>query len=113
VEAAGTGPVLGAFPDASWALDACRVEAGEQLIVFTDGVTEAMGPAGRFGEERLREQLLGTGTPGQAVQRVEAALEEFTQGRLSDDAAILAVTPSAAPEPRRAEDGLVAELLAS
>jgi len=90
VEAAGTGPVLGAFPDASWALDACRVEAGEQLIVFTDGVTEAMGPAGRFGEERLREQLLGTGTPGQAVQRVEAALE-----------------------PRRAEDGLVAELLAS
>jgi PAS domain S-box-containing protein len=111
-EAAGTGPVLGAFADASWALDACRVEDGEQLIVFTDGVTEAMGPNGRFGDERLREMLVGTDSPGTTVQRVEAALEEFTQGSLIDDAAILAVTPApVVPDP--AGHGLVAALLAS
>jgi PAS domain S-box-containing protein len=111
-EASGTGPVLGAFADARWALDACRVEDGEQLVVFTDGVTEAMGPGGRFGDARLREKLLGTTSPGTAVQRVEAALEEFTAGTLNDDAAILAVTPApTVPDP--AGRGLVAELLAS
>jgi serine phosphatase RsbU (regulator of sigma subunit) len=111
-EAAGTGPVLGAFADASWALDACRVEDGEQLIVFTDGVTEAMGPTGRFGDERLHEMLVGTDSPGATVQRVEAALEKFTRGSLTDDAAILAVTPApVVPDP--AGHGLVAALLDS
>ena len=111
-EASGTGPVLGAFADATWALDACRLEDGEQLVVFTDGVTEATGPAGRFGDARLREKLVGTLSPGAVVQRVEVALEEFTEGRLTDDAAILAVTPApVVPDP--AGGGLMAELLAS
>jgi PAS domain S-box-containing protein len=94
-EAAGPGPVLGAFPDASWTLESCGVQPGELLVVFTDGVTEATGSEGRFGEERLRERLLGTGAPGAAVQTIEAALEEFTGGDLTDDAAVLAVAPAA------------------
>jgi serine phosphatase RsbU (regulator of sigma subunit) len=95
-EAAGPGPVLGAFPDASWTLESCAVQPGEQLVAFTDGVTEASGSEGRFGEERLHERLLGTAGPGAAVQTIEAALEEFTAGDLTDDAAVLAVAPAAA-----------------
>ena len=53
-EAVGSGPVLGAFPDCSWDLETTRLEAGQHLVVYTDGVTEAAGPNGRFGEEQLR-----------------------------------------------------------
>jgi GAF domain-containing protein len=89
--AAGTGPVLGAFPDAEWEIERTTLDPGRQLVVYTDGVTEASGPEGRFGEERLRRRLLGAATPVVAVQRIEEALESFCQGNILDDAAILAL----------------------
>jgi PAS domain S-box-containing protein len=94
-EAAGTGPVLGAFPDASWELARTRLAPDDQLVVYTDGVTEAVGPEGRFGEDRLRARLRGASSPVVAVQRIEEALEAFCRGNLDDDAAILALTPAA------------------
>ena len=63
---------------------------GQQLVVVTDGVTEAQGPAERFGEERLRSELGGATDPSQVVQRVEGALQAFTGGALDDDIAMLA-----------------------
>jgi serine phosphatase RsbU (regulator of sigma subunit) len=92
-EAAGSGPVLGAFPDCSWDLETTRLREGQHLVVYTDGVTEAAGPNGRFGEERLRTRLLGVSSPGMAVQQIEEALLAFCQGNLQDDAAILALGP--------------------
>jgi GAF domain-containing protein len=89
--AAGTGPVLGAFPEAEWEIERTRLDPGRQLVVYTDGVTEASGPEGRFGEERLRTRLLGAATPVVAVQRIEEALESFCRGNILDDAAILAI----------------------
>jgi serine phosphatase RsbU (regulator of sigma subunit) len=89
--AACTGPVLGAFPDAEWEIERTRLDRGRQLVVYTDGVTEASGPEGRFGEERLRNRLLGAATPVVAVQRIEEALESFCLGNIIDDAAILAI----------------------
>lgn len=93
-EAAGTGPVLGAFPDAEWELTRVRLESGCHLVVYTDGVTEASGPDGRFGEQRVRARLLGASSPVVAVQRLEEALEAFCRGNLEDDAAIVALGPS-------------------
>lgn len=95
-EAAGAGPVLGAFADADWALERVSVEPGQQLVVITDGITEACGPEGRFGEERLQSELAGAASPVIAVQRLEGALHAFTDGVLEDDAAILAVAPASA-----------------
>ena len=92
---AGGDPVLGAFPDAEWKIEEQPIDRGQHLVLFTDGVTEAAGAAGRFGERRLREHLMGTANPSHAIQRVEGALNEFTGGRLDDDAAILALTRAA------------------
>ena len=94
-EAAGSGPVLGAFADGSWELSSERLNPGDQLIVYTDGVTEAASAAGRFGEQRLRERLAGCPSPAVSVQRLEQALEAFCEGTLHDDAAVLALSPSA------------------
>jgi serine phosphatase RsbU (regulator of sigma subunit)/ketosteroid isomerase-like protein len=98
-EATSFGPVLGAFPEVGWGILECEVAPGQQLAIVTDGVVEAVGPEGRFGEGRLREELRGAGNPALALQRLEASLHSFTEGALDDDVAILALSraPAAAP----------------
>jgi hypothetical protein len=93
-ELAAAGPVLGAFGDAEWALDYTVIEPGRQIVLVTDGISEACGQGGRFGEERLRAQLAGASNPAQVVQRLEGALQSFTGGSLEDDVAILALAPA-------------------
>jgi len=94
-EVGGTDPVLGAFADGEWRIAESRVEPGQQLVMVTDGIVEAAGEAGRFGEARLRAELSGSASPAGAVQRLESALRTFTSGALDDDVAILAVARSA------------------
>lgn len=104
VEATKPAPVLGAFPNEAWVLEATTVAPDQQLVVITDGVTEAQGPDGRFGEKRLRAQLTGVASPALATQLIEMALNEFAGGRLEDDAAIVAIAPASAdvePAPAR------------
>jgi serine phosphatase RsbU (regulator of sigma subunit)/ketosteroid isomerase-like protein len=91
-EAGAQGPLLGAFADAEWSLERVPVGPGQQLVVITDGITEAPGAEGRFGETRLRAELAGATSPVLAVQRLEGALHAFTAGKLDDDAAILAIS---------------------
>lgn len=95
-EVSEPAPVLGAFAEEAWDLQATEIEPGQQLVVVTDGVTEAIGSEGRFGEERLHVRLAGSTDPAQAAARIEGALHEFTGGELEDDAAILAVAPASA-----------------
>jgi len=94
-EIAGEGPVLGAFAGGSWSLEQMVLGAGQQLVVVTDGIAEACGAAGRFGEQRVQEELGGAASPVQVVQRLEGALQAFTGGKLEDDVAILAISPMA------------------
>jgi serine phosphatase RsbU (regulator of sigma subunit)/ketosteroid isomerase-like protein len=95
-EASAPAPVLGAFPNEDWALEATTVAPNQQLVVVTDGVTEAHGDEERFGEGRLRAELAGVTSPALATQQVEVALNEFAGGTLEDDAAIIAIAPASA-----------------
>ena len=105
-------PVLGAFSTDEWSVEEAVVAPGQQLVVITDGITEAAGAEGRFGEERLRAELAGIASPALATQRLEGALHEFTGGRMEDDAAIIAIAPATADvEPAsEAEQELVERL---
>lgn len=99
-EAAASDQVLGAFAEGEWRISESLVEPGQQLVMTTDGIVEAEGEDGRFGEQRLRTELAGAGNPAGAVQRLEGALRAFTADALDDDVAILAVarsTSGAAP----------------
>jgi serine phosphatase RsbU (regulator of sigma subunit) len=113
-EAASPAPVLGAFPDEQWRVEATLVTSGQQLVVITDGITEAEGEEGRFGEERLRAELVGIASPALAAQRIEGALHHFTGGEMDDDAAIIAIGPASAdvepaPEDERGKVGRLYE----
>lgn len=93
-EATGAGPVLGAFPDGFWEIAQYPLELGSQMVIVTDGITEAEGRDGRFGEHRLRAELAGASDPALVMWRLEAALNSFTEGEHEDDVAILALTRS-------------------
>jgi PAS domain S-box-containing protein len=88
------GPVLGAFPDASWPEENVPMTPGELIVFYTDGVIETPGDGGRFGADRLRELLSGQGnaSPAAVVERLDAELKAFTGGAmLTDDVAVVAL----------------------
>jgi len=70
-----------------------RLEPGELLVLYTDGVIDARGPGGLFGEERLTAMLTGmTGeAPSRVVHRIENAVLAHSGGRPRDDVAIIAL----------------------
>jgi serine phosphatase RsbU (regulator of sigma subunit)/PAS domain-containing protein len=88
------GPVLGAFDDASWEIETLPLEPGDQVLVYTDGVVEACGTGGRFGEERLCHCVGDVGGPDEAIERISGELDRFAAGKLDDDAAVLVVMRS-------------------
>ncbi|MCI0388752.1 MAG: ADOP family duplicated permease [Acidobacteria bacterium] len=57
-ELSAGGTVLGLFPQMSYQEATVDLKSGDVLIIFTDGVTEALNPKEEeFGEERLKESL--------------------------------------------------------
>jgi PAS domain S-box-containing protein len=91
VAAGAPGPLLGALGDTGWELGSVPIDDGDRLIIYTDGVTEARGERGRFGEDRLRAELAGAADPAEIVATVETALGSFASGPPQDDAAVVAI----------------------
>jgi serine phosphatase RsbU (regulator of sigma subunit) len=104
-EATGKGPLLGAFADAHWEIVELSLDLGQQLVIVTDGITEAEGDDGRFGEERLHAELRGAGDPALVMRRLEGALNAFTHGRHDDDVAILALTRNSGDDTAKGPPG--------
>ena len=91
----GSYPV-GLVPEAEYTTVCLKLEPGDTLVLFSDGVTEAMDPAEQlFGVPRLKEVLMGaaTQTPLDELQRkVLDAVENFARGASqADDLTLLLV----------------------
>lgn len=61
------------------------------LLLYTDGVLEARSPEGDFYPLSLRAAAWSTEPPGQVLQHLGDDLIAHAQGRLSDDAAAVAI----------------------
>jgi PAS domain S-box-containing protein len=96
-EAGRPGPLLGAFAASDWEPASVKLRAGDQLILYTDGVIEARGESDRFGEERLRAELAAADRPLAAIGRVTAALESFLGDEPDDDVAMIAIRRTGTP----------------
>ena len=90
-----TGYIIGMFPDLTCEVHRLRMEPGDMLFGYTDGITEAVNLDNRyFGEERLVRVLDELVDPSarQVVEEVIAAVSRF-QGKApqADDIAALAL----------------------
>jgi PAS domain S-box-containing protein len=96
-------PFLGAYEHGGWEATTIKLDPGDQLILYTDGVIDTVGVEERFGEERLARTLSGATGAADAVRRIEHALVEFAHGSQVDDTAVIAVErTSAGPVETRA-----------
>ena len=88
-----SGPLLGALEGADWPGEEVVLGAGDRLVLYTDGVTDARGAVDRFGDHRLLELLSGVdgAAPAELVQAIDGALQGFQAGPQRDDTALLAV----------------------
>jgi phosphoserine phosphatase RsbU/P len=88
------GPVLGVFDDVEYQEGTVPLEAGDRLVLFTDGLPEAVNNLGEeFGEDRIIAKLKGaSGLSAEEIRNVIfAAVDEFSGGRLQDDATMMIV----------------------
>ncbi|MCU1488671.1 MAG: putative sensor protein [Acidimicrobiaceae bacterium] len=87
-----SGTLLGLFSDAQLLDETFALEAGDALVLYTDGVIEAPGPDGeQFGMERLVHLLSSSAgrTADGIARRIELAVMDHAQGVLRDDLAVL------------------------
>jgi len=83
------GPLLGPLPDARYTEEFLDLDAGDLLVLYTDGITEARSPSGEmFGIERLLEvaRAAGPAEPARSVcARILEAVRAHTGVHAEDD----------------------------
>jgi sigma-B regulation protein RsbU (phosphoserine phosphatase) len=88
-----TGAVVGLLPGRSYEEVSIRLEPGERLVLFTDGVPEAENAEGEFfGDDRVRD-LLGelTGESAEGLcGSISRRIDEYEAGNPHDDVTVLA-----------------------
>jgi sigma-B regulation protein RsbU (phosphoserine phosphatase) len=107
-----TGPAVGVVPDGVFSLGYERLEPGESLFAFTDGVPEARAGGGEFfGDPRV----LDLADPPlrharELLERTTAAIDAHTAGAEQfDDITMMAVRRNAPAAPTRAGRGTRAD----
>jgi len=89
------GLVLGIMEDTEFKESSCRLEHGDLLVIYSDGVTEAMDARGEeFGEAGLDAVVRQTraGTAAHVLNAIVEAALDFSGDRLqSDDITLIVV----------------------
>ncbi|MBI4862140.1 MAG: PP2C family protein-serine/threonine phosphatase, partial [Candidatus Riflebacteria bacterium] len=89
------GPMLGVMEGTRYPSASIRLEPGDLLFLYTDGLPDAQDPAGQsYSDRRMKELLRGltNRSPGELVREVEAAFRAFRGDRPAfDDITMLAL----------------------
>ncbi len=89
------GAVLGVFPDGAYEQGRVALQNGDRLVLYTDGITEALNEAmdAEFGEPRLIDLIVANrACSAPALQaRLAESVAAFTGGRFQDDATLIVV----------------------
>lgn len=94
-----TGPAVGMLPNMDFKIEEVRLDPGDSLLLYTDGITDARSPTEeQFAELRLIESATSPAPSAQArIENVMSALDRHSAGREQyDDVTLLAVQRSPA-----------------
>ena len=97
LEPPATAPPLGFLPVARPRVE--RLEPGDRLLLYTDGLAEARRSGEFFPIEERAAGLLGHGTVSDGLASLESALVEWVNGVLDDDIALVLMEYAATPNP--------------
>lgn len=90
-----SGPMLGIIPGVEYRTITIRMEPGESILLYTDGVTEAVNKGEEFFEEERLERYISAQASGQAealVRGLHTAVKDFAKGMpQADDITVLAL----------------------
>jgi sigma-B regulation protein RsbU (phosphoserine phosphatase) len=88
------GSVLGVFDDAPYAEGKLELHSGDRLLMFTDGLSEAVNENGeQFGEDGLIQLMRAHGqlNADELQELIFATVSEFCANKFEDDAALMVV----------------------
>lgn len=89
-----TGPAVGMLPNMEFNIGGLKFAPGDSLLLYTDGVTDALSPTeGQFAEERLIQVATSPAPSATArIQNIMSALDQHIANREQyDDVTLLAV----------------------
>lgn len=88
-----TGPLLMLTPESTYYSREVELEAGDLLVMYTDGLAEARDDGELFGERRVADLIRRDPTvpPDVLCKDLLAAAKDFASAGLRDDVAIVAV----------------------
>ncbi|MDD5563799.1 MAG: SpoIIE family protein phosphatase [Thermoanaerobaculaceae bacterium] len=89
------GPILGLLPDAVWGIETLRLDPGESVVFYSDGVSESFAPNdvefGVEGVQRTLGGLAGAGAEEVAQALLQAAATHRAGREAEDDVTLLVV----------------------
>jgi len=98
-----SGLMLGVMPGARYVTHELNLNAGDRLVLYTDGVTEAFNAAAEaYGEQRLiaEVQACGGGPAAAVVEGICRSVSEFAAGAAQSDDITLSVLAWQPPAPQ-------------
>jgi sigma-B regulation protein RsbU (phosphoserine phosphatase) len=99
-----TAVALGVLPEMSYPEEVYELVAGDVVLLYTDGINEAMNRQGTdYGMGRLRKAVTsGPADPAQVVERVVADVRRFVGNTpQSDDQTLVAFGVTVADQPTK------------
>jgi phosphoserine phosphatase RsbU/P len=82
------GPIVGLFEGATYEEETLRLMPGDWLIIFSDGISEAMSATGdEYGEPRIIECIERNAAldPSHLLEALFSDVKEFTKGAAQSD----------------------------
>ena len=89
-----SGAPVGLFPDATWQERVIRLQPGDRVVAYTDGVTEVCSPSGEeWGIEGLLQAAddRGLKSAPELVRSIFQAMDDFSGSVQADDATVAAM----------------------
>src|SRR3984893_16429395 len=86
------GPPIGMLPNWTYEEGAVQLDPGDLVLAYTDGVTEAVNPAGEeWGQEGLLRAVAehDAQSADEMVEGIFQSMDEFSLGRQTDDATVI------------------------